>query len=224
MTRAKPGTGWARDLAPSAWSDLDARARLRRLSRGSALFVQGEGPGAAAVLLEGRLKVVHVADDGTESLLAIRGTGDLVGELSVLDGAPRSATVTALEPAAALVVDADGFRAWLQAHPEAMLELLALVAARLRDADSTRAQFATADVTARLARRLLELAARYGEPGSGGVRIDLPVTQEDLAGWVGASREAVAKGMRRLRQRGAVVTGRRRVEVCDLAALRRLAR
>lgn len=224
MTWARPATGWAAGLDDGAWQALAVRGRHRKMARGSTLFAQGERTGAVAILVDGRLKIARVTDDGTEALLAVRGPGDLVGELAALDGRPRSASVTALEPASLLVVEAGVFRSWLRAYPDVALRLLAVLAGRLRDADIVRAEFPATDVTARLARRLLQLAAQYGEPDGDTVRIDLPVTQDDLAGWVGASREAVAKGMRRLRDAGAVTTARRQVAVRDVAALRRLAR
>jgi CRP-like cAMP-binding protein len=153
----------------------------------------------------------------------VRGPGALLGELSAIDGAPRGASVAALEPVEAVVVPVAAFVDFLRSHAAAAVVLLQLVAGRLRDSDRKRVEFAAYDIAARVARRLLELAERFGEPDEHGVRITVALSQDELAGWVGASREAVAKALRVLRDRGLVTTGRRTMTVLDLAGLRRRA-
>ena len=98
-----------------------------------------------------------------------------------------------------------------------------MVARRLRYADAQRAEFATLDVSGRLAQRLLELCERFGTPQERGIEIRLPLSQEELASWVGASREAVSKAFLLLRTLNIVETGRRRVTVLDFGALQRQA-
>ena len=144
-----------------------------------------------------------------EILLAVRGPGALLGEVSAVDGGPRSASVAALEPVEAVVLTAAVFVDFLRSHAAAATVLLQLVVARLRDADRKRIEFAAYDIASRVARRLVELAERFGEPDDKGVRITVALSQDELAGWVGASREAVAKALRVLRDRGLVTTGRR---------------
>jgi len=153
----------------------------------------------------------------------VRGPGALLGELSAVDGAPRSASVAALEPVVALVVPIAAFVDYLRSHGDAAIALLQLVTARLRDADRKRVESAAYDIPGRVARRLLELAERFGEPDGQGVRIGVALSQDELAGWVGASREAVAKALRVLRDRGFVTTGRRTMTVLDLEGLRKRA-
>jgi CRP/FNR family cyclic AMP-dependent transcriptional regulator len=99
-----------------------------------------------------------------------------------------------------------------------------MLAERLRDADRKRIEFGTADILSRVAGRLVELAERFGEPAGDGIRITAPLTQEELAGWTGASREAVSRALRALRGRGWIQTARRSVVIRDLDALRRRAR
>jgi CRP-like cAMP-binding protein len=177
-----------------------------------------------ALLVSGRVKVSAIAEDGEEYVLAFRGRGDLIGELSALDGEPRSATVTAIEAVEALVIDAGAFRDFLSENPAVALELLAVLSRRLRDADRKRVEFGALDTPGRVVSRLLELAADYGEPAAGGVRVSLPITQRDLAGWIGASREAVAKALHGLRARGLIETQRGCIVVLDLEELRRQGR
>jgi CRP-like cAMP-binding protein len=162
-----------------------------------------------------------MSDDGEELLLALRGPGDLLGELSAIDGEPRSATVSALEPLEVLLVDAGEFTAFLRANPSVMFDLLRLLTGRLRDADRKRVEFGSFDTLGRVASRLLELVETYGEPSSRGVRIAIPLTQLELAGWIGASREAVSKALRVLRSTGLIETRRGSIVVLDREALRR---
>jgi CRP/FNR family cyclic AMP-dependent transcriptional regulator len=112
----------------------------------------------------------------------------------------------------------------MERHPRIALVILRMVAGRLRYADAQQAQFATHDVVGRVAQRLVELGERFGAPGSEGIEIELPLSQEELAAWTGASREAVGKALQLFRSLGIVETGRRRISVLDMEALRRHAR
>ena len=102
-------------------------------------------------------------------------------------------------------------------------EAIRMLAARLREADRKRLEFAALDTLGRVAWRVLELSDRFGEPDGDGTAIDMPLSQEQLASWCGASREATVKALARLRTLGLVTTGRHRIVVGDPAALRRLA-
>ena len=140
---------------------------------------------------------------------------------SSLDHSPRSASATALEPVETIVVGARDLDRALAESPEAARELLSILATRLRDADRKRVEFATLDTLGRVAVRLLELCERFGQSTADGVLISLPISQEELAGWCGASREATVKALRTLRELGRVTTGRNKLVVHDLQALRR---
>lgn len=199
---------------------LLALGTARRWPAGATLFLEGDTSPVVLALLAGRVKVFSSTDQGEEVLLAVCGPGALLGELSAVDGAPRSASVSALEPVSARVVPVTAFLQFLHGHGTAATVLLQSVIARLRNADRKRVEFGTSDTAARVAARLVELAERFGEPEPTGVRIDLPFTQDELAGWVGASREAVAKALRGLRERGYVATGRRTMTVLDMDGLR----
>ena len=200
-------------------AELHARGRLHRFARGAPLIHAGDLGTSVLLLLKGRAKVLTTTADGRQTVLGFRGPGDLVGELSAIDREPRSGTVIALEPVEAVVVGAEEFRRLLSERPSAALALLESLSRRLRDADRKRIEFATADTTGRVAARLLELCDRFGEPAPGGVRITLPLTQEELAGWVGSSREAVANALSTLRGLGWIETGRRQITVLDRPAL-----
>ena len=114
------------------------------------------------LLTEGRVKIASISEDGRESVLAFRGPGEVLGELSAIDGRPRSAGVTAVDPVEALVIPAADFRAFLERSPKASLWILTRLIARLREADRKRAEFGASDTIGRVAARLVELAAEYG--------------------------------------------------------------
>lgn len=219
--RSEPGE-FLSLLNDAEFADLRRGGRPRRWERGATVFTEGDVSDWALVLTSGRVKVSSHTANGTEVVLAVRGPGALLGDMSAIDGEPRSATVTALEPVEGLVIG--DFPGFLREHGRVAVLLLKMVTARLRDADRKRVEYGAFDTTGRVATRLVELAERYGEPVHGGIRVALPLSQDELAGWTGASREAVSKALRTLRDRGLIETGRRRVIVYDLEGLRRRAR
>jgi CRP-like cAMP-binding protein len=204
-------------------AELHAVGRQRTYPPAVTVFHEGDEAGPVLVILRGRVKVATIGGSGREAIVALRGPGDLIGELSAIDDGPRSATVTTLESAEALLVPGSAFAALLERRPRIALVILRLVAARLRYADAQQSQFATHDVVGRVAARLVELADRFGEPGDGRIEIDLPLSQEELAAWTGSSREAVSKALQTLRSLGIVETGRKHIAVLDEQALRRRA-
>jgi len=206
-------------------SALHQRGTRRRFGRGAYLFLEGERSDHIIVLLSGQVKVSSFADDGREAVLAIRGPGELIGELASLDAGPRSASVSAVDPVEALVLDAASFRAYLHEHPRIALMLLQTVIGKLREANRKRVEFATLDVTGRVARRLVELAERFGERVEDGdaIVVHTPLSQDELASWTGASRKAIVNALRTLRSRGWIDTGRRQFVVRDIDAVRRRA-
>ncbi|MET7295623.1 Crp/Fnr family transcriptional regulator [Streptomyces griseoloalbus] len=176
------------------------------------------------IILSGWAKVTSTAPNGYEALLALRGPGDIVGEQALLSGRPRGATVTALERVEALAIDADRFGSLLDERPDVARKLLALTADRTRDSDRRRVQFAALTVQERLALLLLELIHTHGEESEDGVQLTAGLSQSELAGSVGASREAVARFLKQLRERGIVRTGRRGIIVVRPDVLRQMTR
>jgi CRP/FNR family cyclic AMP-dependent transcriptional regulator len=214
--------GFLAELEAAERADLEQLGAVRRYRRGDVLFHQGDDAGAVVVLRVGHVKATML-NDGREVILAFPGPGELLGELSAVDGQPRSATVRAVDEVEALVIPGSAFRAFLERRPRIALVLLRGVAERLREADRQRVDYAVNDVVVRVAGRLVELCDRFGCEDGGRVDIGLAITQDELAAWAGASREAVAKAMALLRTLGWVQTERRRILVLDLPALRRYA-
>jgi len=210
-----PPASFITALTEDEFRDLRARAVTRRFRTGATLMSQGEAPGRVIVIEDGRAKVTAITEDGRELVLAFSGPGDLLGELSALGGSPRVATVRALEPLTALAIARGEFDAFLNANPRVALVILRVVIARLRDADRQQVEFAAYQTVTRVARRLVELAERYGEQSGGGIKITLPISQEELAGWAGASREAITKALHDLRAVGLIETSRRHITVLE---------
>lgn len=207
-------------LEPSEQEALLGLGVRRRFPEDAILMFQGELDDRVMILLQGRVKVTRSADGEHELLLAIRDAGDLLGELTFVDGKPRVATVTALEPAEVVVLGAESFRTHLQHTPRVALVLLESVALRFRESTISRLEFAASDTLGRLAARILELAERYGERNGGDVVVRMPISQDELASWTGASRAGVAHALQSLRELGWLSTERGRLILHDPASLR----
>ncbi|NUS15947.1 MAG: Crp/Fnr family transcriptional regulator [Streptomyces sp.] len=190
----------------------------------STLVRQEEPSAHVIIILEGWTKVIRSAANGYQALLALRGPGDIVGEASAVSGRPRSATVTALCEVEAVAIERDGFLDHLSACPATALQLLALTADRTRASDRHRVEQGALGVRERLAMLLLDLARTHGEQDPDGVRLTTGLSQHELAGSVGASREAVARLLKELRERGIVRTSRRGLVIMRPDQLRRIGR
>ena len=201
-------------------AELRALGRARSYASGDTIFHQGDDAGSVSVLLEGHVKVTSATPGGKEVILAFRGPGDVVGEVGAIAGSTRSSAVRALEPVVTLAVADADFRRFLDTHAHAAMNLVLMLIERLQIADAARMEFATHDVVGRLARRLVELSERFGEPCEGGIEVTLALSQEELAAWTAASRGAVAKAMRLLRELGWIETRRRHVVIRNIDALR----
>jgi CRP/FNR family cyclic AMP-dependent transcriptional regulator len=198
-------------------ADLDRLGRPQRFPTGAVLFREGARSDHVVLVREGRAKVVGAGAPGREVVLAVRGPGELVGDLAAIDGegARRSASLVAMTDLECQVLRGDEFRAYLESHPRVPLALLRTIIARLHDADRRRLEFGSLDASQRLAQVLVELVEGHGPK--------LALSQEELAGLVGTSRESVVRALRDLRESGVLTTGRRSVTVLDEPRLRDLA-
>lgn len=205
-------------LAPADTAALASRGRPRQFARGQPLMYEGQVSSDVFVLRRGRVKVFVMAA-GRETVLAFRGPGDVVGEQSGLDDGPRSASVVAVEPVEAVVVTGRAFRAFLDETPAAALAIARELSLRLRDADAKRAEFGSLNSIGRVAGRLLELAAGEEE---GALTVSLPLSHEELAGWIGASVPSVDRALATMRSLGWIETRRRKIRILDPEAVRSL--
>lgn len=176
------------DFDDETLTGLAAHCSTRDLKRGDVLFAENDEPDHLYVTLSGRIAMVNRSIDGRESVVALMEDGDLFGEMPLFDEQNRSTDARALEPSKALSIPYEPLRDIYEAQPSHLWRVVALLAGRLRAMDGVLADSVFLDVTGRTAKRLLEIAGESDE-------FALPVTQEELAGMVGASRERVNKAI-----------------------------
>jgi CRP/FNR family cyclic AMP-dependent transcriptional regulator len=200
-------------LPPDVLAALGEHATVRSYERNELLFSQGEASNELFVVQTGRIAIATKAPDGRESVLAVLEDGQLFGELPLFDDAPRSADARALSDSQVVVLEYSPVRAVLRERPELLWIAVQLLSQRLRATDEALADAVFLDVPARTAKRLLELAGDADE-------FKLPVTQEELAAMVGASRERVNKALALFGRLGWLeVKGRSRYKFLDRQAL-----
>jgi CRP/FNR family cyclic AMP-dependent transcriptional regulator len=200
-------------LPADALADLRSQSQVRTYGRNQVLFHQGDSSSELFVVDEGRIAIAQRSGDGRESVVAVLDAGGLFGELGLFDDAPRSADARALLDSRVVVLGYEPVRALLRERPELLWVIVRMLAGRLRATDEALADAVFLDVPARTAKRLLDLAA-------GRDRFALPVTQEELAGMVGASRERVNKAISLFTRLGwLVVEGRNQYRILDRAAM-----
>ncbi|MEU8716970.1 MULTISPECIES: Crp/Fnr family transcriptional regulator [unclassified Streptomyces] len=212
-------------FSPGEVESLRQAGHARAWGRGEVLMREGEQADFVVLLTAGLVKATVDSANGYTSLLALRGPGELLGELACVDGGPRGATVTAMRRSEGVVVAAGAFLRLLEREPGLSLSVLRSVVGRLRDSDGLRAEQGARTTRSRVAALLVKLAVEYGsavpEPLPGAVSVQ--VNQRELASAAGASRESVVRCLRAMQREGLVATGRGRTVVLDLAGLRRWA-
>lgn len=173
---------------------LFANAKPTKLAADQVLFVAGD-PGDGCYRVEqGLLKVSMIAASGAERILAIVGPGALLGELSTIDGLPRSASVAAVRDSELSFISRADFQAFADAHPDVYRHLVTLLAARLRDTDGVLAAGSFLPLKGRVARALLDLSEAFGQDvGEGRILIRQKVSQSDVAAMAGIARENVSR-------------------------------
>ncbi len=211
------GTELFASLDDEALRQVAAASVSRELRRGDVVFAEGAPPEHLYIVEEGRIAIASKSIDGRESVFALMERGELFGEMGLLDGFGRSAEARALEPSQVIEIPYAPVRAIFEDKPQLLWGVVALLAGRLRTMDSVLADSVFLDVTGRTAKRLLEMAAGEDE-------FLLPVTQEELAGMVGASRERVNKAIASFVRLGWIDQSDRRYVILDREQLSRRAR
>jgi CRP-like cAMP-binding protein len=198
---------------------LEAIGRHRQFGAGQVLFSEGDEGHDVIVLLDGAVKIVSTAPSGKEVILDVMEANELLGELSAIDGDPRSATAVALTRVDVLVIPTGEFTTFLEQHGAVATALLRVVAARLRRSSQRQLEFGTNDALGRLCSCLLRmLDSSSADPDRRAVSMLL--AQHEIAALTGLSREAVVKGLRALRELGWIDLHGRDLTVLDEAALR----
>ncbi|MGA5358394.1 Crp/Fnr family transcriptional regulator [Streptomyces purpurascens] len=210
-------------LSPETRAAFTRLGTRRRYAVGDVLIHEGDHAQELLVLHEGLVKVTARLDRARVSLMDIRIAGDVVGEVAAMGVGPRSATVTACGDVVATVVPRHELEAFLLAHPETLLALNRMLCGRLRRADRLRLEMGGYPVPVRLARVLVELAESYGRTDWNCVRIDVHLSQSELAALTASTTHTVHKALAQLRNDEIITTGLRQTFVRDMARLREAA-
>lgn len=200
-----------------------ARARTRRLAADEILFQRGDEADCVYAILRGRVRVVSPDEDGREVTLRILQAGEIFGEVGLFHGGLRTAMIVASEPCELLAVTRRAFFALVEEHPRLAIGLLKALSARIDDLTEQLADFALHALPVRLARRVLELGEIYGRATPEGLLIDAGISQQDLAGWVGTTREAVNKHLRAWHSAGVIHLDRVTLTILQRSELERIA-
>lgn len=200
---------------------VEVGARLLR-PQGVMLFSEGEQSTSVYAVVAGRVRIDVSTPTGGRLVIAVKEAGEIFGEFGAVDGGPRSGAATALTDVELARVDATTFVEIVSTDPALSIAMLEAFSRQLRAAVARTTRRNSYDTTGRLVHRLVELSERHRHHHRDAVEVHLDLTQEDLAGWIGATREATARSLRTLRESGCVVTGRGRVTIIDLDALKEI--
>jgi CRP/FNR family transcriptional regulator/CRP/FNR family cyclic AMP-dependent transcriptional regulator len=207
------------ELGGAELEPLAAACRARRFRRGEVLFHESDPGNALFLLLSGQVKILRVGEDGEERILHVLGPGEYLGELSLVDGAPRSATAQALEPVEAMALHREDFIALIERYPAVALAVMSGLAGMVRRL-SDQVQDEALDAPGRIAKTLLNLALRYGETTPEGMRLTLRLTQQELAQMVGVTRVSVNKHLGWFQDRGILTVDRQGITIHKLEQLK----
>ena len=210
-----------RGLPASELDELARRMVPRAYQRGHVIFHRGDPPGSLHFVESGSVKVTLTTDDGKETVVALMGPGACFGEIAALDGSPRSASVTAVEPTSTRALLRDDLIAFIRERPDFALQLIELLASRLRRTDERLEDAYFLDLDGRLARCLLDLCDERGQSTADGVRIPLPLSQSDVAAMLGSTRVSVNKLLGAYQDAGLIVMQTDGIVITDVEGVRR---
>lgn len=212
------------ELDPPQMGELLAAGRVLKAAAGETIFDKGAPGDCLFAILRGQIGIHTSSPDGKMVLLNILDVGDVLGEIALIDGRPRTASASALRPTLLFRVDRPDFLALLERHPPLCIRMMVVLCERLRWVSENIEDAIFHDVPRRLARRLLLLADAYGQQTpDGDVRISQPISQENLAHMLGVTREIVNKTVGTLRRSGAVSYVKGFIVLKNLILLRDLA-
>ncbi len=197
-------------LSEAEIADLAARIRMRAFRRGEVMFRKDDVGQHLYLVLEGGVKITLPGELGQEALVAIMRPGEFFGELALFDSTPRSASAVALEDTRVALLGSDDFFAFLERHPSAVRVVFEALARIIRRLSGRVEDLTFLDVPSRVAKYLLDLTRAHE-----GATLELNLTQDELAAFVGASRVSVNRVLSDLERRGIVAVHRRRIAIHD---------
>jgi len=200
---------------------LISSMRVQALKQGQALFHKGDEGTALYIVKRGAIKIVLPSKIGDEIIVTIFTVNDFFGEMALLDGEPRSANAVAIEPTEVFVLNRNNFLSFLKSNINAIQSILSSLSKRLRLTDEFLEDTCFLGISARLAKKLVELAESYGKKEENLVNINLNLTQKELGDMIGATRESTNKELKMLRDRGLISTDGNRIKIHDMVRLKR---
>jgi CRP/FNR family cyclic AMP-dependent transcriptional regulator len=210
------------DLPDEALSRLTDACVRRTYRRGQYLMYQGDEGARLLVVASGLVKVVLTSEQGGEVVLTTLGPGETLGELALLDGSPRSASVVAVEPTTVLTLSRETVLELLSRHPSVLDALLRSLGGLVRRLTEQAGDLVFLDLGGRVAKLLLRLAEAHGN-GHSPPRVNVALSQSDLAAMVGATRPAVNRVLQGMAARGLIAVDGHSIVLCDVPRLRRRA-
>ena len=222
-TEILSGVGLFEGMGDGELASIATLTTTRQLASRDELFHKGDQGSQVYVVCSGRLKILTTSRLGTCVVFNTVGPGEVIGELALISGTPRNATVIAVEPCVLLVIERRDFLAFLRSRPEAAIQLLAILADRLRAVNEMVEDTLFLNVSPRLAKKLTSYAERYGKRTSSGVRIDLKLSQEEWGDLVGTTRESINKQLRNWASEGMLSLDRGYVVIHQIEGLERIA-
>jgi CRP/FNR family transcriptional regulator, cyclic AMP receptor protein len=217
------GSDFLELLTVSDREALLAAGRPQAYKAGAALCMEGEPTTHVFILISGWVKVITVTRDGREMLAVLRGSGDVVGEIAGQVTGYRTAAIRAIGTVRALIVSTEQFGEFLDTHPSAGHAHRRLMAEQQRIAYEAHRGHVLASGPQRLACLLLDLVARHGGAGDSALTAPLPLSQEEIASLIGASRSTVTRALHNWRSRQIIRTGQRNITILDQARLLKIA-
>lgn len=209
------------DLAEEDIQDLMAVAKRRTFRAGEVIFHRDDPGQVLYMIKEGKVKICLISPDGQEISLVVLGAGEYFGEFALYDGLPRSADAIAIEKVECYTLQRSDFHNAIMKNPKIAIQVLEGLSKRLRNTDQMVEDLIFLDVYGRVAKKLLELAETHGVKVENGTRIDVRLTQQELASMVGASRESVNKVMGYFTDKGYISTDKHRITLHKMNELKR---
>lgn len=208
-------------LADADIGALMAVARKRTFRNGEVIFHRDDPGQVMYIIKEGKVKICLISPDGQEISLVVYGKGDCFGEFAIIDGLPRSADAVAMEKVECYSLQRSDFHKTIMKNPQIAIQVMEVLSKRLRTTDQMIEDLIFLDVYGRVAKKLLELADTHGTRVGDGIRIEVRLTQQELASMVGASRESVNKVLGYFTDKQYMSTDKHRITLHRMTELKR---
>ncbi len=195
-------------------------SRVQRYRAGEIIYEKGSPGHCLMAVLSGTVKISSPSFDGRQIVLNVINPGEIFGEIALLDGKDRSADATAMSSAELLILERRDFVPFIERHPEICLRLISVLCERLRRTTAQVEDVLFLNLESRLAKTLVQLAELHGQKGQAGIKLDLRLSQRDLASMIGASRESVNRQLGLWQEGGYITLDHGAVTITDIGSLR----